>query len=68
MRIARKIDETWGRDRARTFIGFVGTFLMLLGLYILVAPLVATTMLQPTDVDQGPKDQSIGAWNLAEVD
>lgn len=46
MKIARVIAETKGRDQARTFIGGVGTFVLLLGLYILIAPLIASSWLQ----------------------
>jgi len=68
MRIARKIDETMGREQARTFIGSVGTLLLLLGLYLVFAPLVATTMFQSTDIDRPPSDQQIGTMNLADAD
>ena len=45
MKVARVIAETKGRDKARTFIGGVGTFMLLLGLYILIAPLTASSWL-----------------------
>ncbi len=45
MKVARVIAETKGREKARNFIGGVGTFVLLLGLYILIAPLVASSWL-----------------------
>ena len=45
MKVARVIAETKGRDKARTFIGCVGTFMLLLGLYILIVPLTASNWL-----------------------
>jgi len=45
MKVARVIAETKGREQARTFIGGVGTFMLLLGLYILIVPLIASSWL-----------------------
>lgn len=45
MKVARVIAETKGRAKARTFIGGVGAFMLLLGLYILVVPLIASSWL-----------------------
>jgi len=43
LKVARVIAETKGRDQARTFIGGLGTFVLLLGLYILIVPLIASS-------------------------
>lgn len=69
MTLARKIDETMGREKARTFIGSVGALLLLIGLYLIAAPLLAASLLQPTDIENRPSDPRIGpAFDLAEVD
>ncbi|GAG56065.1 unnamed protein product, partial [marine sediment metagenome] len=68
MRIARIIDVSKGREQARTFIGGVGTLLLLIAIYLVIAPLVAPAMIRPTDIDEGHSEQSTGAINLAETD
>ena len=45
MKVARVIAETKGRENARTFIGAVGTIMLLLGLYIVLVPLIASNWL-----------------------
>lgn len=44
MRIARAIEESRGREKARTFIGAAGSIVMALGLYILIAPWLASNL------------------------
>ena len=46
MKIARVIEESKGRDKARTFIGAIGSLMMLLGLYILITPWLASNWFQ----------------------
>ncbi len=37
MKIARVIEEAKGRSKARTFVGSVGSLMVLIGLYLLLA-------------------------------
>jgi len=48
MKVARVIEESKGRESARTFIGTVGTTMMLLGFYLLLAPWIASQLFQST--------------------
>lgn len=49
MKVTRAIEESMGRQRARTFIGTVGASLTFIGLYLLLAPWVATQWFQSSD-------------------
>ena len=49
MKVARVIAESKGQAKARTFIGSVGALILLLGLYTLIAPMIATQILQTND-------------------
>lgn len=50
MKIARVIEESRGRGKARSFIGTVGAAMLLLGLYILLAPWIASQWLQSSEI------------------
>jgi Na+-translocating ferredoxin:NAD+ oxidoreductase RnfA subunit len=68
MSIARKIDEAMGREQARTFIGSIGTLLLLISLYLVLAPLVASSLFQSTQVNVPVSELENSTLNLAEVD
>lgn len=46
MKVARVVAESQGREKARTLIGSVGTFLLLVGLYLLLAPSILVSLMQ----------------------
>lgn len=68
MKIARIIEETRGRQQARTFIGSIGTLVMLLGLYLLLAPIIASSIFQSTDFESPTDRRPNGTMSFAKAD
>jgi hypothetical protein len=67
MKIARAIAESKGRDKARSFIGSVGSLMVLIGLYLLLAPL-AFSILQHADDRARVQSHPAGTMSFAESD
>ncbi|MFK7767808.1 MAG: hypothetical protein AB8B55_11345 [Mariniblastus sp.] len=53
MKIARVIAESKGQSKARTFVGSIGGLLLLLGIYIVTAPAIATQLFQSSNDQNG---------------
>ena len=65
LKITRIIADAQGRTKARQFIGFTGTSLIVMGIYIVFAPQIAKAFV-PAGIDQGNRDS--GTVNSADVD
>ena len=46
MRVARAIEDAKGRAKARSFVGTVGAAMILIGLYVLLAPILLVSAFQ----------------------
>ena len=57
MKVARVVAKSQGRDKARTMIGTVGMFLLLIGLYLVLAPSIIVSMMQK-DSQQDPASET----------
>ena len=68
MKVARLIEESRGRDKSRTVVGSVGTLMIVLGLYLLLAPIIATNFLQNMDNRNAQHARDIGTMNFADAD
>lgn len=66
LKVARVIEESKGRDKARTFVGTIGGVLVLVGLYLLLAAL-AFPMFQSNE-DEVNVRASQGMMSFAEGD
>ncbi len=49
MKIVRSVEEARNRQSARTFIGIVGMTMTLIGLYLLLAPWLASELVNPSE-------------------
>lgn len=65
MKIARAIAASKGRAQARTFLGSVGALMVLLGLYLIVAP-YAMTFFQANENRSGNRSLNTDPTKLAE--
>lgn len=68
MKVARMIAESKGHAKARTFVGSVGTFMIILGLYIVLAPMIATNFLHSLDQRNAHVGNEIGEMHFADAD
>ena len=66
MKVARVIEESKGRAKARTIVGSAGSLLLLLGLYLMLAPTLFS-LFQNED-DQANSHSHSGEMNFAEGD
>jgi hypothetical protein len=68
LKVARMIEESKGRSKARTFVGSVGTLMIVVGLYLILAPVVATKLLQTMDNRSAQNSDDTRTMNLADAD
>jgi len=64
MKIARVIEESKGRASARSFMGWVGSLLVLIGLYLLLAPW-GFSFFQKSDQTTDSNSVTMGSMSLA---
>ena len=68
MKAARMIAESKGRANARTCVGSVGTLMIVIGLYLVLAPIIATNFLHSMDDRNAHGKHETSAMNFADAD
>lgn len=67
MKVARVIAKSKGRMQSRTFVGSVGALMIMIGLYLILAPF-ALTILQSNNDRTTATSPSAGSMRFAESD
>ena len=68
MKVARIIEKSMGRAKARTFVGSVGTLMVILGLYLLLAPVIAAKIFQTMDNRHANDREVLGKMSLVDAE
>ena len=68
MKVARMIEESKGRAKARTFVGSIGTLMVVVGLYLLFAPVFAAKIFQTLDNRNTNDRGDLGKMSLVDAE